>query len=107
MRLVVEALAESGRGRSTTPGKQYVDDGDVGAHGWRMPAAAVDLGVGEAEEAGPSAALEVEGEGRLSAGYGTHLDGGVRGTSVIGMFCTCTSTLVLPAAARVCRRRRR
>ena len=74
MRLVVEALAESGRCRSTIPGKRDVDDGDVGARGWRVPAAAADLGVGEAEEAGPGAALEVEGVGRVSAGYGTQLD---------------------------------
>ena len=63
MRLVVEALVKSGRCRSTIPGKRDVDDGDAGAHGWRVPAAAADLGVGEAEEAGPGAALEVEGEG--------------------------------------------
>ena len=67
-------LAESGRCRSTIPGKRDVDDGDAGAHGWRVLAAAADLGVGEAEEAGPGAALEVEGEGRVSAGYGTQLD---------------------------------
>ena len=74
MRLVVEALAESGRCRSTIPGKRDVDDGDAGAHGWRVLAAAADLGVGEAEEAGPGAALEVEGVGRVSAGYGAQLD---------------------------------
>ena len=74
MRLVVEALAESGRCRSVIPGKCDVDDGDVGARGWRVPAAAADLGIGEAEEAGPGAALEVEGEGRMPAGYGAHLD---------------------------------
>ena len=68
-------MAESGRCRSTIPGKRDVDDGDAGAHGWRVLAAAADLGVGEAEEAGPGAALKVKGEGCMSAGYGAHLDG--------------------------------